>query len=180
MKENLDQANTLRRIMSNRKSSGPIGKSRQGPLVMTVASGKGGVGKSSFVANIGALLARQGIRTLLIDGDLGLANLDILLGVHASHTLEDVLNGTSPLQQAIVGIEPNLWLIPAASGFLEIREANEQTRNKLIHLFENCPWEIDLILVDVGAGIQENVVSLHNPTYLSAVVLTPEIGRAHV
>ena len=170
----MDQANTLRKIMQNRRGSpGTSGKS-SGPRVVTVSSGKGGVGKSSFVANVGTKLAREGLKVLLVDGDLGLANLDIMLNVQATATLEDVLMGRALLQQSIVGVEQNLWLIPAASGFLSARYADQNTRNQLMALFENCPWEMDLILLDLGAGIQNNVLSMHNPTYLSTVMLTPE------
>jgi flagellar biosynthesis protein FlhG len=170
----MDQANTLRKIMQNRNGQKASAPPMIGPQVITVSSGKGGVGKSSFVANVGTKLARDGLRVLLVDGDLGLANLDILLGVQATATLEDVLSGRAPLQQSIVGVEQNLWLIPSASGFLNARSADANTRSKLISLFDNCPWEMDVILIDLGAGIQDNVLSLHNPTYLSTVMLTSE------
>lgn len=142
--------------------------------VVTVSSGKGGVGKSSLVANLGTLLARQGVRVLLVDGDLGLANLDILLGVQTGATLEQLLGGTASLQEAVIGVEPNLWLLPAAAGLFELRDADRPTREKVLALFEDFPWEMDLILVDVGAGIQPNVLSLHSPLFESVIVLSPE------
>lgn len=111
---------------------------------------------------------------MLVDGDFGLANLDILLGVQPGATLEQVLAGEASLQDAIVGVEPNLWLVPAASGLLEMKNAPESTRDRLASLFDQCPWEMDLILVDVGAGIQPNVLSLHSPVFRSLVMLTPE------
>jgi flagellar biosynthesis protein FlhG len=152
---------------------GPTRKPR-GPRILTVASGKGGVGKTSLVANLGTLLARQGLRVLLVDGDLGLANLDIVLGVQPRATLEQVLGGEAELREALVGIEAGLWCLPAASGLLEARLADEETRRRLIGFFEVCPWEMDLILVDAGAGIQDNVLSLHGPLHESVVILTPE------
>ena len=76
---------------------------KRGPRVMTVASGKGGVGKSCFVANLGTMLARQGLKVLLVDCDFGLANLDILLDVQPAATLEQVLQNEASLQEAVVG-----------------------------------------------------------------------------
>jgi flagellar biosynthesis protein FlhG len=149
---------------------------RPGPRIFTVASGKGGVGKSCLTANLGALLARSGLRVLLIDGDTGLANLDIILGLAPEHraTLEQVIDGRARIQDAIVGVEPNLWLIPAASGLSEIRTSGPETRLRLLEIFEECPWEMDVILIDAGAGIGQNVLSLHSPAFESLIVLTPE------
>ena len=126
------------------------------------------------MANLGTYLARSGLRVLLIDGDFGLANLDLLLGVHASITLDEVLTGKARLQDAVIGVEPNLWLLPASAGLLEARDSDPTVRDRLIELFDDCPWEMDVILVDIGAGIQSNVLSLHSPAFHSFVVLTPE------
>jgi flagellar biosynthesis protein FlhG len=142
--------------------------------VLTFSSGKGGVGKSCMSAHLGTLLARSGLRVMLVDGDFGLANLDILLGVQPAATLEQVLSGDAKLQDAIVGVEPNLWLVPAASGIMDVRQSDFLTRQKIARLFDDCPWEMDLIIMDVGAGIQSNVLSLHSPAFKSVIVLTPE------
>jgi flagellar biosynthesis protein FlhG len=111
---------------------------------------------------------------MLVDGDFGLANLDILLGVQPAATLEQVLAGEAKLQDAVVGVEPNLWLVPAASGIMDVRQSDFLTRQKISRLFDDCPWEMDLIILDVGAGIQSNVLSLHSPAFKSVIVLTPE------
>ncbi len=196
-----DQADTLRRMMQDRLSSSSRGQIREpvpaqtvpggmrGPVVITVASGKGGVGKSCLVANIGTALARAGIRTLLVDGDFGLANLDIILGLnpgagapgqsgasggHWVATMEDIVDGRARISEAVLGVEPNLWIVPAASGVMEVRFAEEQLRERAISLFESCPWEMDVVLVDVGAGIHSRVLSLHSPAFRSVVVVTPE------
>lgn len=178
----MDQAETLRKMMRTRGSSaegdysylGPESTRSQSVPVLTMASGKGGVGKSCLTANLATLLARSGLRVMLVDGDFGLANLDILLGVQAGATLEQVLAGDARLQDAVIGVEPNLWLVPASSGILEMKNASSATRERLAELFEQCPWEMDLILVDVGAGIQPNVLSLHSPAFRSLIMLTPE------
>jgi flagellar biosynthesis protein FlhG len=174
----MDQADTLRQLMKERAAQGRQAAACEGPgpRVFTIASGKGGVGKSILAANLGALLARAGLRVLLVDGDTGLANLDILLGlpVESRPTLEQVLDGRADLRDAIVGVEPNLWLIPAATGLLEMRSHGPETRTRLLEVFEDCPWEMDAILIDAGAGIGPGVLSLQHPSFESLVVLTPD------
>lgn len=171
-----DQAATLRRLMQSRSANEASKKITQtkAPTVLTVASGKGGVGKSFLTANLGAHLARAGLRVLLVDGDYGLANLEILLGVQGTVTLEQVIGGEAKIQEAIVGIEPGLWLLPSSTGISAIRSADDGMRVKLAEIFSSLPWDMDLILVDAGAGIQDNVLSLHSPYQESVIVLTPE------
>ena len=176
----MDQADTLRKLMQNRaiqqdaESRSFDDAAESCKQVITISSGKGGVGKSILTANIGAILARSGLRVLLVDGDFGLANLDILLGVHADTSLEQVLQGEASVQDTVIGIEQNLWLLPASSGLSEARNWDPSAKTKLARLFDNFPWEMDVVLVDSGAGIQENVISLHSPSFHSVVVLTPE------
>lgn len=177
----MDQADTLRRMMLKRQISpqsgtgaGVLKTQSRGPKIMTVASGKGGVGKSCFSATIGTMLARSGHRVLLIDGDHGLANLDIILNVQPTATLDQVLEGEASIQEAVLGVEPNLWLIPAASGLVDFKNADLETRTRLLGVLEQCPWEMDFVIVDAGAGIGNNVLSLHHPQFESVVMLTPE------
>lgn len=181
----MDQADTLRRLMRERlpfesrktlpDEPGALGI-RPAPAtpVVTIASGKGGVGKSCLAANLGASLARAGLRILLVDGDMGLANLDILFNVQPQATIEQVLAGQARPQDAILGLEPNLWLLPAASGMIGLRHAEPAPRARAVELFSRLPWEMDLVLVDVGAGISPAVLSLHHPVQHSLVVLTSE------
>lgn len=171
-----DQADTLRKMMRER-AGGPSDTetaSRAPCRIVTVASGKGGVGKSCLVANLGALIARSGLRVLLVDADFGLANLDILMNVQPRAHLEEILAGSASIQEAVIGIEPNLWLLPAASGIVSARKLSYTDRMRVASVLAACPWEMDLILVDAGSGIQENVLSLHGPIQDSLVVLTPE------
>lgn len=179
-----DQADTLRKMMLRAPSPSRLGGSPtglSGPRVLTVSSGKGGVGKSCLVANLGATLARSGQRVLLVDGDAGLANLDILMGLPSDAgraTLEQVLEGSARLQDAIVGVEPNLWLIPSRSGWMDYRTPDSArgaaARARLATLLDDNPWEMDLVLIDVGAGIGEDVLSMHHPSFETVVIVTPE------
>ncbi|MBL7716710.1 MAG: P-loop NTPase [Bdellovibrionales bacterium] len=169
----MDQADTLRRLMQfHGKKITPAPRLRQ--PVYVFSSGKGGVGKSVCVSHLGAQLARQGLRVLLVDGDFGLANLDILLNIQPVATFEEVVSGQASMKEALIGVEPNLWLLPSGSGWLEARAWAPDFREKLVGLFEACPWEMDVILVDSGAGIHESVLSLHQHEVNSVVLLTPE------
>lgn len=173
----MDQADTLRRLMQFHGKVVPTKvSSRHKPRqpVFVFSSGKGGVGKSVCVSHLGAQLARQGLRVLLVDGDFGLANLDILLNIQPVATFEEVVSGRASMKEALVGVEPNLWLLPSGSGWLEARAWSPDFREKLVGLFDQCPWEMDVILVDTGAGIHESVLSLHQDGVNSVVVLTPE------
>jgi flagellar biosynthesis protein FlhG len=174
----LDQASTLRNMMGRRAGPArPSGTGHRAPRVLTVSSGKGGVGKSCLVANLGAKLARAGQRVLLVDGDTGLANLDILMGLPTDGgraTLEQVLEGSARIQDAILGVEPNLWLVPSRSGLMDYRDGTPATRARLAKVLEECPWEMDLVLLDAGSGVGEDVLSLHHPSFETVVVVTPE------
>ena len=182
-----DQADTLRRLMEERAMLIPsvepellISAHRLPacPPVLAIASGKGGVGKSFVAANVGALLARKGLRVMLVDADCGLANLDILFGVRPEVTLEEVLEGRAPLQSALIGIEANLWLLPSSGGWSQLvssgQEEDRTRKISLARLLESCPWEMDVILLDSGAGISDSVLDLHHPEFHSLVVVTPE------
>ncbi len=175
-----DQADTLRKLMQQREgaeASVQILESdtpSPGPIVLSVASGKGGVGKSCLVANLATTLARAQVRVMVVDCDYGLANLDILFGVQAEATVDQVLAGEARMQDALVGVEPNLWLLPSASGVLRARTRNWCERERVLSMLEGCPWEMDVIILDAGAGIHDSVLDLHSPSFRSLLVVTPE------
>jgi flagellar biosynthesis protein FlhG len=160
--------------MENRQFATPAKTAERSVPVLTFSSGKGGVGKSCLSAHLGTMLARSGLRVLLVDGDFGLANLDILLNVNSAVTLDEVLAGRARIQDAVIGVEPNLWLLPASAGLLEVRDFGTDLRERMARLFNDCPWEMDVILVDIGAGIQSNVLSLHSPVFRTVIVLSPD------
>ena len=129
-----------------------------GPRVMAVTSGKGGVGKSNIVVNLGLALARLGERVLLIDADLGLANLDILLGMSPQYTINDVLSLQKSLDQVIIEGPGGLKVLPACSGVPELAELDQFQKAFLLNELDYYTAEIDVVLIDTGAGISRNVL----------------------
>ncbi len=129
-----------------------------GPRVLAVTSGKGGVGKSNIVVNLGLALARLGERVLLIDADLGLANLDILLGVSPQYTIKDVLSLQQSLDQVIIEGPGGLKVLPACSGLPELAELDQFQKAFLLNELDYYTAEIDVVLIDTGAGISRNVL----------------------
>ncbi len=128
------------------------------PRVMTVTSGKGGVGKSNIVANLGLALARQGRKVLLIDADLGLANLHILLGVKPRYSLHDVLQLRNSLAEALVDGPEGLKILPASSGIAELADLDHFQKLFILDELDHYGESLDVVLIDTGAGISKNVL----------------------
>jgi len=143
--------------------------------IVVITSGKGGVGKTTTTSNIGMSLARLGHRTLLLDADVGLRNLDLLLGLENRiiYTGSDVLNKTCRLNQAIIKDkrQPNLAFLPLSSNKVESL-INEEGVKILIN---QCEAEYDFILVDSPAGIDTGFLTAAACTNEAIVVVTPEI-----
>jgi len=126
--------------------------------VYAITSGKGGVGKTSTTVNLGMALAQAGKRVLLLDADLGLANINILLGFKANATIREVINGKAALKDVIVKTSAGFDIIPAASGVPELTNLNEQERIALIAAVDELGENYDYLLVDTAAGIGDNVM----------------------
>jgi flagellar biosynthesis protein FlhG len=126
--------------------------------VIAVTSGKGGVGKSHIVVNLGLALAQQGCRVLLIDADLGLANLDILLGLTPQFTIHDVLSLRKTLSEVLLDGPGGLRILPASSGFSELAELDTYQKVFLLNELDHYAESIDVVLIDTGAGIARNVL----------------------
>lgn len=128
------------------------------PRVMAVTSGKGGVGKSNIVVNLGLALTRLGYRVLLIDADLGLANLDILLGLTPQYTIQDILSLQQELSQVIMAGPGGLKILPACSGLPELAELDKFQKAFLLNELDHYSENLDVVLIDTGAGISRNVL----------------------
>ncbi|MFP3868882.1 MAG: MinD/ParA family protein [Desulfobacteraceae bacterium] len=128
------------------------------PQVIAVTSGKGGVGKSNIVVNLGMALTRLGQRVLVIDADLGLANIDVLLGLTPRFNIKDVFTGQKQLSEVIVEAPGGMKILPAASGFQEMAELDGTQKLFLLNELDNYSETLDHVLIDTGAGISSNVL----------------------
>ena len=137
-------------------------------------SGKGGVGKSNLVLNTALLLARRGRRVALLDGDLGLANLTVLLGQTPKHDLRDVFSGDKRLDEILLRGPYGVTLVPAGSGVAELAHLTEEQRNDLFEQVAALEKTVDFLLIDTGAGLNETVLSLIMASDESVVVTRPE------
>ncbi|MGN0921770.1 MAG: MinD/ParA family protein [Cellvibrio sp.] len=127
--------------------------------VIAVSGGKGGVGKSNISVNLSIALAQLRRRVVLLDADLGLANIDVLLGIKASHTLADVLAGTHSLSQVLVSGPEGIKIVPASSGVQRMAELSSVEHAGLINAFNELSDQVDVLVIDTAAGISDTVVS---------------------
>ena len=133
---------------------------RSAPVrVIAVASGKGGVGKTSVSVNLALSLVNAGHRTLLLDTDLGLANVDVMLGLSPRFTLADVIAGRCELADTVVEGPGGLYVVPAASGKRHMTELLPQQHVGLVHAFSQLDLPIDTMVVDTAAGIADGVLT---------------------
>jgi flagellar biosynthesis protein FlhG len=137
-------------------------------------SGKGGVGKSNLVLNTGLVLARRGRRVALLDGDLGLANLTVLLGQTPKYDLRDVLAGDKRLDEILLRGPHGIILVPAGSGVADLARLTEEQRSDLFEQIAALEATVDFLLIDTGAGLNETVLTLILASDESVVVTRPE------
>lgn len=134
-------------------------ESRQGlTRVISVTSGKGGVGKSTTVVNLAIALAEAGKRVLVLDADLGLANIHVLLGLRPAHTLADVFAGTMTLNNILLDGPAGIQIIPASSGVQEIISLSPERQLLLMEAIESIASSFDYLLIDTQAGISQEVM----------------------
>ena len=139
-----------------------------------ITSGKGGVGKTNVVANLAAALILKRKRVMVIDADLGLANLDLFLRVKPKHTLADFFTGAAPLGEIITANRQGILLLPGASGVQEITSLRHDQKLALLTELDALTHEMDLVLVDTGSGISDAVTYFTTAAQEIVVVVTPE------
>ncbi|MEE3392228.1 MAG: MinD/ParA family protein [Lachnospiraceae bacterium] len=164
----MDQAENLRSMVQGQKS--PVSSAR----VLTVTSGKGGVGKSSLSVNMAIALARLGKRVLILDADFGLANIEVMLGIRPKHNLADMMFRGMSLSDIISEGPEGVGFISCGSGLREmINLSDEQVTNVFAHLSE-LDSLADVIIIDTGAGISKSVTDLVSASPDVLLVTTPE------
>lgn len=142
---------------------GSISRSNSSPSrptrVISVTSGKGGVGKTSFSISFGIALSALGKRVLLFDADLGMANIDVLLNVKPKFDILDVISGDKDIKDIIVEAPGGLSFIPGASGLQQLAYLSDAQFNKIISGFNDIEEEFDYMIIDTGAGLSKNVTN---------------------
>ena len=142
--------------------------------ILAVTSGKGGVGKTFMSANLAAALTRMGERVLVLDADLGLANLDVVLNLFPKVTLHDVFTGKCTLDEAILPAPGGFSVMLAGSGLVEYSRLTPEVREQLLKVIETVAPRFDRILLDTGAGISDVVLYAVSLADEVLVVATPE------
>ncbi len=166
-----DQAGVLRDIVSRIDQES---EKKFGCPTIAVTSGKGGVGKTNVSIFLAKALAARGERVLLFDGDLGLANLHILLGASTTNTLRDYLIGKCTLSDCIVEVEPGISLLAGSSGNMGLANISPRDLSRLLSKLDSVLSEYDRLIVDGGAGISESAVALTLSADQVLVVITPD------
>ncbi|MBV5299833.1 MAG: MinD/ParA family protein [Rhodoferax sp.] len=146
----------------------PLGK------VLAVTSGKGGVGKTFVSANLAAALAKRGQNVLVLDADLGLANLDVVLNLYPKITLHDVFTGKAKLEEAIVRAPGGFSVLLAGSGMVEYSRLTPNVREDFLKIISSLLPHYDMVLLDTGAGISDVVLFAVSLASEVLVVATPE------
>jgi len=144
------------------------------PRVISISSGKGGVGKTLVGVSLADYAARQGMRTLLVDADLGLANADLMLGVAPRACCDALLEGRASLDEVITPVSKGLDLLSGGSGLHHLVHLPGAQQRVLLDALQEAAARYELVVVDVAAGIGENVLFFVSLSQLAVIVLTPE------
>ena len=176
----MDQAESLRkRVAAKDPVSAPSPKlGGGGPTsrlrVIAVTSGKGGVGKTNMTANLAVLAARAGKRVLIIDADLGLANVEIVFGLKPSLHMGALIDGTHKIEDVLVEGPHGVKILPGGSGIQSLTALSEEQKLRLCAALDGVEDMFDLVLVDSGAGIGENVLFFVGAAQEALLVVSPE------
>ena len=141
---------------------------------IAVTGGKGGVGKTNVSVNLGVAAAEMGQRVMLLDADLGLANIDVVLGLHPHYDLSHVMRGERQLNEVVVEGPAGMKVIPGASGVKALAELSPAEHTGLIRAFSEVATDTDLLIVDTAAGISDTVLSFSRASHEIVVVVCDE------
>ena len=153
----------------------PLDASNNAPVrVVAVTGGKGGVGKTTVAVNLATALADSGRRTLLLDADLGLANVDVLLGLTPTYTLADVVDGRCSVEDTIIEGPRGLAVVPAASGRRRMADLGPAEHVGLVRAFSELKRDLDVMVVDTAAGLSDSVMTFAQAAQEIIVVVCNE------
>ncbi len=144
------------------------------PRVISISSGKGGVGKTFLSVHLAAHAARSGQKVLLIDADLGLANVDVMLGLRASRTFRSLLDDETAIDELIIPCSQGFDVLPGGSGIYELTNLSTREQQIILDALRDAGRSYDLILIDTAAGIGDNVLYFASTSETALVVLTPD------
>lgn len=164
-----DQARVLKKMASRHN---PIHKSSL--RVISVTSGKGGVGKTNFTVNLSLALADLGYRVIILDGDLGLANIDIAFGITPRYTLEHMLNGEKTLEEILIQGPKGIGILPGGSGVQDLANLERSRLEEVIRNLGRLEGLADILIIDTGAGLGHTVMNFLKASDDIILLTTPE------
>lgn len=167
-----DQAERLRLIMKEKNGQADAAYARQ-PRIITISSGKGGVGKTNIAINLAIAFAQIGKKVIVMDADLGLANVNVILGIIPKYNLYHVLKKQKTLRDIIVDTEYGIQIIAGASGFYQLASLEEDERSGFVNNLKGLAYA-DIILIDTGAGVSPNVLTFLRGADDAIIITTPE------
>lgn len=172
----MDQASNLRKMIRNAAADRAKNseKVKDGPRVFSITSGKGGVGKTNITGNLALALSKMGKKVLIFDADLGLANIDIIFGIHPEYNIGHVISGEKDLADVIVETTDGICIIPAASGENTMTGLQAGQKLSLLSEFEVLNEIFDVVLIDTAAGISSDVIYFNLAAEEIIVIATGE------
>ena len=142
--------------------------------VVAVTGGKGGVGKTSLCANLALALATTQRRVMVLDGDLGLASVNLMFGIQSEATLRDVVRGTHTLAEIVIRGPAGIRIVPGSSGFLEMTRLSSHEHAGIVRAFGDLERDLDLLLVDTAPGISDSVLQFAGAAHYPLIVVCDE------
>ncbi len=165
----VDQAEDLKKIMMSTEYNEPTVKTR----IIAVSSGKGGVGKTNIAVNLGIAFSKMGKRVIIMDADLGLANVNVCLGIIPKYNLYQLIKKQKRMKDIIIDTKYGVQIVAGASGFSKIANLTDEERIALIREINTLSYA-DIIIIDTGAGVNKNVISFIMAADEAVIITTPE------
>ena len=167
----MDQANRLRNLMNTKNIEKTFSFKNR---LITITSGKGGVGKSNFTLNLAICLSQLGNKVAIIDADFGMANIEVLFGVVPGKSLLNVLRGENTIEEVVITGPAGVSLVSGGSGFTDLAALNEKQIDFFLESFTYLDANYDIILIDTGAGASHQVINMVKASRETIIITTPE------